>query len=54
MLTEITIKINTNTGDCSIKEQNAEAVETRLDTSSLEATAWDAGEALKDYIEGLN
>lgn len=54
MLTEITIKINTDTGDCSIKEQNAEAVETRLDISSLEATAWDAGEALKDYIEGLN
>lgn len=53
MVTRIKIEIDTATGYCSIVELNAEPICTQLDTSSYESLVHEAGESLKDYLEGL-
>ena len=53
MKTTITVEIDTGNGICRITEENAETAAYACTTSSLEAFAYDAGEALSDYLQGL-
>lgn len=53
MKTVVTIEIDTEKGICKITEENADTIAYRCSDASLEAIAYDAGEALSDYLQGL-
>lgn len=53
MKATITVKIDTENGICEVTEEHAETAAYACTTSSLEAFAYDAGQALSDYLQGL-
>ena len=53
MKTTITIEIDTDRNLCTIEETSAEQAGYDISTDSLESMAYDVGEAVSDYIQGL-
>jgi hypothetical protein len=50
---EFNINIKIDNDICTIQEEHCEAVEFKICTDSFESIAYDIGEAIKDYLEGL-
>ena len=53
-IVDISLTLDLNTGTCTVRESGAEAVTGDIHTDSIETVAEEAGERIRDYIEGLD